>query len=153
MPPTQGNNTFSIGNSPNNTQNLGTPWAVTQLLLPSGAVTLSGSTIRFNANPQAAIGKLSNNAATVINNALQMAGPTRFYTDSGDITLAGQISGGGPFVKDGTGTVVVSGNNIYAGGTMVSKGVLSISNESNLGNAYSPIFLSGGTLLASTSAQ
>ena len=151
MPPTQGNNTFSIGNSPNNTQNLGTPWAVTQLLLPSGAVTLSGSTIRFNANPQAAIGKLSNNAATVINNALQMAGPTRFYTDSGDITLAGQISGGGPFVKDGTGTVVVSGNNIYAGGTMVSKGVLSISNESNLGNAYSPIFLSGGTLLASTS--
>jgi autotransporter-associated beta strand protein len=56
-------------------------------------------------------------------------------------------------VKEGTGTVTLTGNNIYGGGTLITSGGLSISSDNNLGNggtvAMNPdttlAFTAGGT--------
>ena len=52
--------------------------------------------------------------------------------------------GGTPLVKSGPGTVVLSGNNSYTGGTSVKGGVLAISSSSNLGPGN--LSLGAGTL-------
>ncbi len=50
-------------------------------------------------------------------------------------TFAGVISGtGGALVKTGTGTLTLSGTNIYDGGTMISKGGLQLNNASAAGS-------------------
>jgi autotransporter-associated beta strand protein len=152
LPPTSGNNyLYLVGGTPNNTHNVSLDWTVTGLWFNSGALVLGGQTIRFNDSPlKAGIGKSNNSEATVINNPLVLTGPTTFYTDSGAITLAGQISGPGAFNKRAPGTVVASGTNSYLGGTTISGGVLSVGSDSALGTSFGPVFLEGGTLLANT---
>ena len=152
LPPTSGNNyLYLVGGTPNNTHNVSLDWTVTGLWFNSGALVLGGYTIRFNDSPlKAGIGKSNNSEATVINNPLVLTGPTTFYTDSGAITLAGQISGPGAFNKSGPGTVVASGTNSYLGSTTISGGVLSVGSDSALGTSFGPVFLEGGTLLANT---
>ncbi|MDU0078352.1 autotransporter-associated beta strand repeat-containing protein, partial [Bacillus sp. IG2] len=59
------------------------------------------------------------------------------------------ISGTGNVVKDGSGTLVLSGNNLYTGGTDLEGGVLSVGSDSNLGDASGGLRFAGGTLLAS----
>ncbi|NBZ95173.1 MAG: hypothetical protein EBR40_01870 [Proteobacteria bacterium] len=49
------------------------------------------------------------------------------------MTNSGVISGQGTLVQNGTGTLVLSGNNTYSGGTLVSNGTLSFASAGNLG--------------------
>ncbi|MEI8373033.1 MAG: autotransporter-associated beta strand repeat-containing protein [Planctomycetota bacterium] len=48
--------------------------------------------------------------------------------------------------KTGSGTLVLSGNNTYSGGTRINQGVLSINADANLGAGNNPITFNGGTL-------
>jgi autotransporter-associated beta strand protein len=49
-------------------------------------------------------------------------------------TLANAIGGGGNLVKNGTGTLVVSGANTYGGGTTISAGTLELAGSGTLGS-------------------
>ena len=52
----------------------------------------------------------------------------------------------GSLTKSGPGTLVVSGPNSYVGGTILAGGVLSVSNENQLGAATAPLNVTGGIL-------
>lgn len=62
------------------------------------------------------------------------------------LTLSGPIGGAGSLTIAGTGTTVLSGTNTYAGGTTINSGTLSVSADSNLGDAAGSLVLNGGTL-------
>jgi autotransporter-associated beta strand protein len=59
-------------------------------------------------------------------------------------TLSGAISGIGALTKNGTGTLTLSGNNNYSGGTTLNTGTLNINNATALGTATFTI--AGGTI-------
>jgi autotransporter-associated beta strand protein len=55
------------------------------------------------------------------------------FNHSDQITVSGNISGLGYVVQMGTGLLALTGNNTYAGPTVVSQGTLAINNPSNIG--------------------
>ncbi|MFT4174731.1 MAG: autotransporter-associated beta strand repeat-containing protein, partial [Rhodocyclaceae bacterium] len=63
-----------------------------------------------------------------------------------NISFDGNISGSGLLVQQGPGTLVLTGNNSYAGGTVVAGGTVSVSADENLGDASGAIQLENGTL-------
>jgi outer membrane autotransporter protein len=106
----------------------------------SGTVTLSGT----NSNTGPLIihtgtlrGTTSSLQGFITNNG------TLEFSQTGNGTFAGAISGNGPVMKSGTGKVIFSGTNNYSGNTVVSAGTLSINGA--LTNSAVQV-LSGGTL-------
>ncbi|WP_333679962.1 autotransporter-associated beta strand repeat-containing protein [Dyella sp.] len=61
-------------------------------------------------------------------------------------TIDAQLAGTGTLVKDDLGTLVLTGNNSYAGGTTVQAGTLQVSSDANLGNSAGALTLGDGTL-------
>ena len=61
-------------------------------------------------------------------------------------TISAALSGSSQLVKTDLGTLVLTGANTYTGGTLISGGVLSVANDSFLGDAAGAITLDGGTL-------
>ncbi len=58
--------------------------------------------------------------------AMQLNGASTFDTSGNSLTLAGVLSGSGGLTKIGAGTLVLSGTDTYAGGTIVKAGTLRI---------------------------
>ena len=73
-------------------------------------------------------------------------------TNGATATFSGLVKGSTglslPIIKDGAGTVILTGNNTYPGGTIVNNGTLSVSNNAALGTGL--LTLAGGTLACST---
>ncbi|TFL13039.1 autotransporter outer membrane beta-barrel domain-containing protein [Pusillimonas caeni] len=65
--------------------------------------------------------------------------------------IATEITGTGGITKTEGGTLVLSGDNSYAGGTTLGAGVLSISSDTNLGQADGALMFAGGSLAATAS--
>lgn len=63
---------------------------------------------------------------------------------AGDLSLGGVVSGPGGIEKIGAGRLVLAGANRYSGGTTVTAGVLSVTEDASLGSG--PLRLQGGTL-------
>lgn len=61
-------------------------------------------------------------------------------------TASNGLSGSGALTKFGDGTLVLSGTNGYSGGTILREGTLSVSSDSNLGDASGSLTFDGGTL-------
>ncbi|MEO5914508.1 MAG: autotransporter-associated beta strand repeat-containing protein [Luteolibacter sp.] len=64
---------------------------------------------------------------------------------SASLTMAGEITGDSDLSKSGPGTLVLTGENFYFGGTSVGAGVLEIGANGATGSVSSPI-INGGTL-------
>jgi fibronectin-binding autotransporter adhesin len=60
-------------------------------------------------------------------------------------TINSVIAGSGGIDKTDIGTLLLTGNNTYAGGTTVSGGTLQVASDNNLGQAGTGITLNGGT--------
>ena len=65
------------------------------------------------------------------------------------LTLSGSLSGIGPLVKSGEGTVILSGANTYSGGTVIEGGTLEITDPHALPADGSLTVLSGRVVLQS----
>ncbi|MBI4663993.1 MAG: HYR domain-containing protein [Verrucomicrobia bacterium] len=62
------------------------------------------------------------------------------------VTLAGIVSGAGALVKQGPGTLRLSAENTYQGGTKADRGTVEISKNSNLGSNTKPVTLNKAEL-------
>jgi len=100
----------------------------------SGGVGIDGGTLQFAGGFDSARAvRLGSGGGTI---------DTMGNTD----TLSGVVSGTGGLVKEGAGTLVLSGENSYSGGTAIRDGVVRVSSDANLGSAAGDLSLDGGTL-------
>jgi autotransporter-associated beta strand protein len=127
----------------------------------TGTLTLSGGTTLQATGAPVSLA----NAVTVGGNVtlggslgLTLSGPvtltgsrTVTVTNTGTTTLAravGQSGGNWSLTKAGAGTLVLSGSNTYAGGTVLGAGTLALDNASSAGTGT--LTLNGGTLQANS---
>lgn len=66
-------------------------------------------------------------------------------------TINASLSGASTLVKTDFGTLVLSGNNTYSGGTDIRGGVLAVSSDANLGASAGAVTLNGGALASTAS--
>ena len=99
----------------------------------SGNLVMEGGTLRTTA------GFTMNRATTVsLASVLDVA--------TGTLTQQGAIAGSAALAKSGTGTLILSGSNTHTGGLAIDAGLLSVSNNANLGDAANTLALNSGTL-------
>ena len=111
---------------------------------------LSGGTVTVRASGASVFAA---GGAHSIGNSFSLAGRLTVVDDPNgaqNLTLSGQITGGGGLTMSGTGTLTLSSTTSnYSGSTVLDSGTISINNSSALGT--SNIDLEGGALLASAS--
>lgn len=108
----------------------------------AGAFVLGGNWIRLGGN-------VTNNstATQTINFGMELVGADRtFNAANGKIAINGQISGSKGIVKTGSGTLALSGDNTYSGGTRLTSGTLEVHNFTALGGSANALTVDGGTL-------
>ncbi len=103
--------------------------------------TLAGLTSAGTAASDSIIN--STNATTSV---LTINNPSTTFTDSGLIGSATANTSNIAVTKQGAGTLVLGGANLYTGTTTISAGILSIGADNNLGVSAAPVSLNGGTL-------
>jgi fibronectin-binding autotransporter adhesin len=119
--------------------NPGTLGAATNILL--GAAATRG-TLAFTGGSNAA-----NSRSTTIN-----AGGGAFEITSSTLTLSGAMSGSGPLLKTGAGTLVLSADNAFSGATTIQTGTLSIGHTGALDQSSLVTIGSGTSLNIATDA-
>jgi fibronectin-binding autotransporter adhesin len=131
----------------------------------SGATTVSAGTLYINgagamsaaSDYTVAVGALLNvndSLGTVTAGSIAGAGQIRIESGStletgatnASTTFTGMIYDGGSIRKVGTGTLTLTEENSYSGGTTIAGGAISIAKESNLGNTSGALTLDGGVL-------
>jgi outer membrane autotransporter protein len=71
------------------------------------------------------------------------AGATLEFKQDFDGAYSGAVTGGGSFAKDGAGTLILTGDNTYAGGTTISGGTLQIGDGGTTGSITGDIEADG----------
>ncbi len=141
--PTAGNALFFGGTTRLTTENnfsADTSFAGITFNSDAGEFVLSGNRITLDGN-------LTNNAASVQTVQLDMIlDSTRTVTGSGNITLAGVLSGDGGLTKSGSGELLLSGSspNTYNGVTTVSGGTLRLGKTAGAIAVPGDLVISGG---------
>ena len=110
-----------------------------------GTISVNGGTLEFaNTVAPGSISRIVNGSVVSIGNGtpgVGDAGSTAitnnnqiFFNRPDDGTVAGVISGGGVFIKNGAGTATLSGVNSYTGQTLVNSGTIKVTNSNSLGD-------------------
>ena len=108
--------------------------------------TLDGGTLQ---NPDsAALGMMSLTLNSLGGTFDTSGANANSYNSGTSSTINGVVSGPGSFTITGPGTLTLTGLNTYSGGTILSNGILQVSQDANLGAATGPITFNGGTLQA-----
>ncbi|AZO78549.1 hypothetical protein BLM15_13670 [Bosea sp. Tri-49] len=85
-------------------------------------------------------------ASATINGGIVIDTGTLTFDQTIAATISSVVSGAGSVVKEGSGTLTLTGENTYTGGTTISDGAISISAEGNLGATSGTLTLDGGML-------
>ncbi|WP_184196873.1 autotransporter outer membrane beta-barrel domain-containing protein, partial [Polymorphobacter multimanifer] len=115
---------------------------------------INAGTVTLGTNTAAGVGEITiNDNATLaagvnglaIANRLELT--ARAIIDSGafNFTLNGEIGGAGSLTKVGSGTLFLTRNNVYQGGTFINGGAISIATAGALGSG--PVSFNGGSLI------
>ena len=101
----------------------------------SGTVTMASDTV------------LQAQASLSVGNEIKLAGPVQMNTQGFDVTLSGVIGNNsvGQLIKTGLGTLTLTGQNQYSGGTIIQEGRLAV-----LGSLASGVQVQAQTELAGT---
>ena len=107
-----------------------------------------------NGQVQAAGMQFASNGYTVEGDNITLVGPQSIIrvgdgTTAGagfTATIASVLQGSSQLVKTDLGTLVLTGNNTYTGGTRINQGTLQFTTDANLGDASGNLTLDGGTL-------
>ena len=106
----------------------------------TGSTTLSGGTLQLGTGSSGQDGSIVANGGVTNNAAL-------VYNLFGTQTAGYAISGSGTVTKQGGGTLVLNGNNSYAGGTSIQNGLLQLGSANALGGSSAgALAANGGTL-------
>ncbi|MEL7690744.1 autotransporter-associated beta strand repeat-containing protein [Citromicrobium bathyomarinum] len=123
----------------------------------SGGTILSGGTLGIEASSALGSGtvRAANGAGLTFADGINLAnaieltgdasGTVSFGVGSGEATVAGIISGTAGVLKVDPGTLVLTGENTYTGGTTIAGGTISIAADAALGNESGAIRFTGGT--------
>jgi hypothetical protein len=116
----------------------------------TNAVTLT-ITADLSVNNSQAWTNNSGNLFTVSGN-VALGGNALTVNGTGNTLISGVISGvGGSLIKLDSGTLTLTGNNIYTGGTAVNGGTLLVNNTAGTGTGTDPVTVSNaGTTLGGT---
>lgn len=113
----------------------------TGTLVLSGNNTYKGVTTISSGTLQLGNGGTSGGLVGAVVNA------ATFTVDrSDDSTLSGVISGAGRFIKNGAGTLTLSGTNTFTGGKLINEGTLKLGYAKALGATTGDLTLGGGNL-------
>ncbi|WP_454783745.1 autotransporter domain-containing protein [Legionella sp. WA2024007413] len=108
----------------------------------NGSLGASSGDLLFDGGGLQTLGNVATSRTTFVS----ANGATFITNENTTLDHSGVISGAGSLVKEGLGTLVLQGINTYLGGTSIASGVLSISQDANLGNATGGLVFNGGTL-------
>jgi fibronectin-binding autotransporter adhesin len=123
------------------TKNGAGTWVLTGTNTYSGVTTIASGTLQIGAG--GASGAIGTN--TITDNG------SLIFDSSGTLTI-GVVSGTGSVTQQGSGRVILPGNNTYSGGTAINAGTLQIGNGGATGSLYnnSPIVNNGTLIFNST---
>ena len=105
----------------------------------AGAFILGGNSIKLGGN-------VTNNstATQTIDFGMELVGADRtFDAAGGNLVINGQISGSAGLVKAGSGTLTLTGDHTYSGGTKVIEGRLETSSRLALGGSSNDLTIAG----------
>ncbi|MFB9263711.1 autotransporter-associated beta strand repeat-containing protein [Bradyrhizobium erythrophlei] len=119
-----------------------------------GGTNITGGTLGIvsDSNLGAATGQISMSGASTLatlgnittTRNIGIADTSTLHSLAGTtLTVAGRISGGGTLVKDGDGTLTLTGANNYSGGTTINAGTLQIGNGGTSGSIAGDVFNNG----------
>ncbi|MEI6486416.1 MAG: autotransporter-associated beta strand repeat-containing protein [Sphingomonadales bacterium] len=120
----------------------------------AGGTNLNAGTITVGNNSALGTGTLAMAGGTTlaagannlnIGNAVTTAGVDTIATGSNSLTMSGVISGNGSLSKTGSGNLILSGSNGYTGGTALTAGTLTVTNNNSIGTGT--LTTTGGTTL------
>jgi autotransporter-associated beta strand protein len=112
------------------------------LLPPTGAV-VDNATLDISSGGNQTIGGLSGSGTVNVGKNQLTVDTANSTTFTGTINDFGN---GGSLAKQGTGTLTLTGTNVYSGGTFFNAGILAVNGDANLGTG--PLTFNGGTLEA-----
>ena len=127
----------------------------------SGATTVSGGTLQISNDSNIGSGGIltlnadttlqanGNSLLTAAAHSITLAGSANIDSNNSAFTISSVISGASYALnKTGAGTLILTGTNLYGGGTTVSAGTLQINNNSNIGSGVILTLNAGTTLQA-----
>jgi fibronectin-binding autotransporter adhesin len=119
-------------------------WVLSGANTYSGATTIAGGTLQIGAG--GASGALGTGG--IVNNAILD------FNRTSSLTVSSVISGTGSVINDGSGTVILTANNTYSGGTTINAGTLQVGSGGSSGslNSSSPI-VDNGLLIFNTTGS
>jgi fibronectin-binding autotransporter adhesin len=129
------------------------PISVSYAKAAGGYLTIGGESFNSNASNtrnNAVMGSGYLGGGNYTNTISLGANTILDYLSSADQTLGGVISGAGQLLKEGTGTLTLTGNNTYSGGTTVSAGTLVLAGVA--GTNSGPTTVTAGTLVLAGSS-
>jgi len=103
----------------------------------------AGTGVSFGGGTLQALASFASPRAITLN-----AGGGTIDSNGFNLTLSGILSGPGGLTKISPGTLTLTGNNLYTGGTAINGGVLAVASDANLGDPSGPLSFGGGALQA-----